>query len=493
MAISTTSQQIIIYQKVIKKSKELIHIEKESKDSDNQDSSLQKSKSQIHNTINYSSNTKEKMKTLKKKTKKKDRSNINIYSFNRNNQQFNLNDSVEIKKKNSSSRSRASVESDDPINNKIYKEKNEDDDYFAKLGKNSLFKISNFDKKTNYKLDRINFGSLNSYNAFNNESFDSLYNNTTFYAGQSRMKEYDYTWEKIFSLFIDGPALRLQWATSEFGNILACSGYNKCVYILKEEKWRNKANWKCSSQIKEFTDSVEDISFVPRNHSLLLATLSSDGFLKIFNPLNNETNWQLKQSLNISKNGCTCLCCNPSTLDKLTIVIGCKKSVSMDEIKNEKNNSKEETNPLGLNEQENIKTKINGLIKILYFLDINTPIKGTINEYGHEDDITDVDWANQNGRTYHMICSTSKDGVFIIWEIILFLEEKNNDEINNNSNFFSYKKIFEYRHPKPLWRCSFNESGLMASCVDENGEVMVFYKIGRNKFIKLDIHKQRYI
>ena len=140
-----------------------------------------------------------------------------------------------------------------------------------------------------------------------------------------------------------------------------------------------------------------------------------------------------------------------------------------------------------------INNKFKDLIKIVYFRNINDPLMGSINESGHEDDITDVDWANRNGRTHHMICSTSKDGKFIIWEINLLLNEMSSkDDIDKiNNNFFSYKKLFEYNNNKPLWRCNFNESGVMVSCIDEDGEVFVFFKIGRSKFIKLDIHKKK--
>ena len=82
-----------------------------------------------------------------------------------------------------------------------------------------------------------------------------------------------------------------------------------------------------------------------------------------------------------------------------------------------------------------------------------------------------------------MICSTSKDGKFIIWEINLFQE-------NNSHNFFSYKNIFEFDHIKPLWRCSFNDTGIFASCIDEDGDTFVFLKTGKNKFVKLDIDKK---
>ena len=502
MAISTTSQKIIIYQKVNKKSNELIVVEKELKDNkdntkdkngkkgndNNKDDNKKKEKYKSPQSTKNLKNNSPKAEKIKQNGKDKVNSLSRFTTKKKGGHK--LNDSMEIRNITMSPKSMISLDSDESKKSKQYIEKNGDEGNFFRARNPNLFKSIDFAGKNNYKLDRIN---MSHFDDPNDNSFDSLDNSHSFY---TKSKEFDYRWEKIYSLFIDGPALRLQWARSEFGNILACGGYNKCVYILKEEKMRNNTSWRCSSQIKEFTDSVEDLSFVPKNHSLLLATLSSDGSLKLFNPLNNETNWQLKQSLNISKNGCTCLCCNPSNLDKLTIVIGCKKGKLSNEIKNEKNKPNEDSKALKI--QETVKNKINGLIKIVYFMDINNPIKGIINEYGHEDDITDVDWANQNGRTYHMICSTSKDGKFIIWEIHLLIEEMNNeddDDDNDNNemdknNFFSYKKMFEYKHPKPLWRCSFNESGVMVSCVDEDGEVLVFYKIGKNKFIKLDIHKK---
>ena len=89
-----------------------------------------------------------------------------------------------------------------------------------------------------------------------------------------------------------------------------------------------------------------------------------------------------------------------------------------------------------------IKNQFNDLIKIIYYGNENIPIIGSISECWHEDDITDIDWVNQNGRLYLMICSTSKDGKFIIWEINLFPDEINNlnkNTKNLNNNFFHIK------------------------------------------------------
>ena len=386
MAICTTSKKIIIYQKVLKKSNDLIIIDEQIKaEIRGKKNNNKSSRNNFHNTIGFLNST-------EKKRRLKEKSNINLQSK----LNPNLNDSIELKAKLASSKSLISIETQDTKKRKKSEkidDNEEDNNDFYFLNRNSnnnLFKSINFGRKSNYKLDKSNYGGIN-INDFNNDSFESLNNSLK----HTKKKEYDYRWEKIKYFDIDGPGLRLQWANSEFGNIIACSGYNKCVYIIKEDN----DSW---TKIKEFIDIVEDISFVPRNDILELATITSDGYLKTFQFLVTNS-WELNHILNISKSKCTCLCCNPSNLDKLTIVVGCKKPFN-DEIKNDKNNLNDDTKlKQSLKKQDIIKNnKSNDLIKIVYFRDKNTALTGVIND-GHEDDITDVDWANQNGRLHHII------------------------------------------------------------------------------------------
>ena len=470
MAISTTSKKIMIFQKIMKKSNDLIYINKKVKEEIKTPTNQNENSKNInfHNTFSFKSSSE------RKKRKSKERSNLNLSSK----LNPNFNDSIELKTKQASSRNLITVDSN-----------NEDTE-----DKNFLFKSLNFGSKNNFKLDRINLTNLN-----NEDSLDSSYGSPSILKYQ-KAKEYNYRWEQIACFTCDSPVLSLQWANNEFGNILACSGYNKCVFIFKEEKKENISNWKSCSKITLFSDIVSDISFLPESSGLKLATITSDGYLKIFYPLENIDNWESLYEDKISKSsGCTCLCCNPSNLDRLTIVVGCKKI--RDEIKNDKININDEAKIKQMVKKQDsiIKNQSNDyLIKIVYFNDnIKNPLIENINENGHEDDITDVDWANQNGRLYHMICSTSKDGKFIIWKINLISEEfdkldkDEDDDTTIKKEYFSYKKIYEFHHNKPLWRCSFNYSGVLASCLDEDGEVFVFFKTGKNEFVKLDINRNK--
>ena len=343
----------------------------------------------------------------------------------------------------------------------IYKKIQENSDCLISIQKNENENKSNNDSNnnSNIKLEFLSF---------------------------QKNKEFEYRWEEIQNFVVDGPILRIQWANIDYGNIFACSGYNKCIYLFKEEKNDKTIKWN-HILIKIFSDAVMDISFLPNIYSLGLAALTLDGYLKIlkfsFELGKPWEEYDIKIP-KISNDGCTCLCCNPSNLDELTIVIGCKIN------KKEKEKDINEINIIkkdnyNNNIKNNVKNK-NSLLKLILFKKKSFKIQ-SINDFSHKNDITDVDWANQNGRNYHMICSTSKDGKFIIWEINLFEKEK----INEDDNFFTYEKIFEFNHDKPLWRCSFNESGIMASCIDEDGETFSFLKISKNKFIKLDIQKTK--
>ena len=448
MVIVTTSKLVIIYKKVLKTSDRLIKLSP---------NKIKKKKSYINNKKHF----------LKKGGVVNNNSDSEKNSDNDNDSIKEDLDSIFEKEKEDSNKSISSGNEINDIDNidniKLKKQRNTY--YFSESKKNSIF-------------NRKSYGFINKLNL---DEVNELY---------QKNKEYEYHWESQLKLNIEGPVLRIQWANSEFGNLFACSGFNKWVYIFKEEKIDLNLVWN-HTVIKRFSDSVMDISFLPKIYSLQLASVTLDGYLKISKPTNSWKDWETDYKL-ISKYGCTCLCCNPSDLDQLTIVIGCKKNKY--ELNNKENNNETNKNNMNININISSTYLMNDLIKIIWFIDNKECIIQGIKECGHKDDITDVDWANQNGRDYHMICSTSKDGKFIIWEINLFQEDNINiNNINNNDNnnvFFNYKTIFEFEHIKPLWRCCFNDSGIIASCIDEDGETFVFLKTRKNKFVKLDINKK---
>ena len=156
-------------------------------------------------------------------------------------------------------------------------ESSEDKSIDIKKLKKPIFKSISFNDQNNF-INQIS-------NEFN---YDSDFNpdlNDQINDPSKKNSNYEYRWEPQLTLNTDGPVFRIQWADSEFGNLFACCGYNKWVYIFKEEKVEKNLVWN-NTPIKAFSDSVVDISFLPKIYSLQLASVTSDGFLKISKPLN---------------------------------------------------------------------------------------------------------------------------------------------------------------------------------------------------------------
>lgn len=332
---------------------------------------------------------------------------------------------------------------------------------------------------------------------------------------------YKYHWRLEASLSFKAPISRLQWSLPEFDNILACSCYDGSIIILMEEKESNK--WiEQKALINDKGIIAEDISFSPQTNRLRLAYVEYKGFLNICEAedkpnIPKYTQWKSIFSKQVNEYGCTCLCWNPSINDPQTIAIGCKKYCPkniFDDNKKDTNKENDISNKNNNNicnnngnddkiDNSHVIKSLNNLIKIYYWDGMKIQSskfgdeakepqiglkEGLTIKCSHEDDITDIEWANQNGRQYNMICTTSLDGKMIIWEINLSYYQINERSFDNIK--FSYNKMFEYRHYKPLWRCSFNNIGNMISCVDEDGEVIVFLKCGRNQFMKIDVQNE---
>ena len=120
----------------------------------------------------------------------------------------------------------------------------------------------------------------------------------------------------------------------------------------------------------------------------------------------------------VSSVGCSSVCWNPGSLDPQTIVVGCYYD--------QKRNT------------------FNDLVQIFAFNDAKKEYSLLSNFLnGHTDTVTDVEWAPQFGRTFHMIATCSLDKTLIIWKVIL-TSNKNNDHFDNIS--IKYENVFTYKH-----------------------------------------------
>lgn len=194
--------------------------------------------------------------------------------------------------------------------------------------------------------------------------------------------------------------------------IIASCGFDKRVNIWQEKKEDGKVTWASRAKIQDFSDSVEDIAFCPKVHGLKIAACTLNGKMKIFEPTDyaNNINWNCISAKDVSSVGCSSVSWNPSSLDPQTLVVGCL----FDKKKDNKND----------------------LVQLYAYVDSKK-------EYilvesfgdGHLDSITDVEWAPQFGRSFHLIATSSSDGKLIIWKVDLKF-----DVVNEHFENISVKK-----------------------------------------------------
>ena len=111
------------------------------------------------------------------------------------------------------------------------------------------------------------------------------------------------------------------------------------------------------------------------------------------------------------------MCWNQNIFDPQTLVVGCYYD-------KEKNNAKELIQIYGYSDTKKEYVLLNTLV-------------------GHTNSITDVQWAPQFGRSYHMIASSSLDGKVIIWKVMVDYDF-HNEQFDNISVKTSI--MFEYKH-----------------------------------------------
>lgn len=205
---------------------------------------------------------------------------------------------------------------------------------------------------------------------------------------------------------------KVQWAHPEFGVIIASCGFDKRVNIWQEKKEEGKVNWTSRAKIQDFGDSVEDISFCPRIYGLKLAACTLNGKMKIFEPTDyaNNINWNCISSKDVSSVGCSSVSWNPSILDPQTLAVGCYCSPKKDNRKD--------------------------LIQIFAYVDSKKEYVNLLSfEESHDDTITDVEWAPQFGRSFHLLATSSLDKSVIIWKLDLKY-----DIVNDHFENISIKK-----------------------------------------------------
>ncbi|VDN02032.1 unnamed protein product [Thelazia callipaeda] len=137
-----------------------------------------------------------------------------------------------------------------------------------------------------------------------------------------------------------GPVWKVVWAHPEFGQILATCSFDRSVTIWEETvrqpvqmiinsgiqsgQKEQQPRWKRCCQLVDSRHNVTDIKFAPRHLGLMLATVSSQGVLRIYEApdIMNLSMWSLNQDIAVFRCRCSCLSWSTNRLAKPLIAVG---------------------------------------------------------------------------------------------------------------------------------------------------------------------------
>jgi len=147
--------------------------------------------------------------------------------------------------------------------------------------------------------------------------------------GESRWEKND-EWKKH-----DGSVLRVSWAHPEYGQVIASSSVDRTVRIweeLENEKKDQGKRWIERARLVDSRGTVQDFKFAPKHLGLKLATVASDGFVRIYEAMDvmNLARWNLMEDFeavpgNKDREGSLCLSWCHSRFLPPMILIGCGK------------------------------------------------------------------------------------------------------------------------------------------------------------------------
>jgi nucleoporin SEH1 len=239
---------------------------------------------------------------------------------------------------------------------------------------------------------------------------------------------------------------RLSWAHPEFGQLIASCSHDTSVHIWEEQESvtiRDKERrWQKKAQLSDSKCSVRDVKFAPRHLGLKLATASADGFVRIYEATDVFTlnYWPLQDSFQVEKVtgsdrdsdlGLRCLSWNDSPFENAKLVVG------------------------GYSRKAAIWT-----------CDNSGAWRMEVALGEHSAAVSDVAWAPNMGRSYHLIASADTSSTFKIHTI----DRRENGvlELTSTQDLCVDQDVGEPlpgggRRASSVWRVAWNATGTVLS------------------------------
>ena len=294
-------------------------------------------------------------------------------------------------------------------------------------------------------------------------------------------------WIKVCSFVAhDATIFKVKWAHPDFGSILATCSYDKTVIVWEEKKkppLKTPVNTFLSEEeelattfvqkakLPDSKESIEDIKFGPKHLNLMLASASADGYLRIYEALDliNLAQMKLSYTVQVNSLGINSISWNKNPYNPAMIAVGAKdpetsfmnKNVMRVQTLEQISQITYENTVAPLNEDK--------LLSVYVCHENRWNPLGELRkgDRRHDVAVNDVSWALLNGRSYHVVASCGKEGVYI-WYIKF--EE---DPARVAKPVMEVLEVQHITDDIPVWKVSWNVMATLLAFSGQDNKVRI--------------------
>ncbi|KAJ3752240.1 WD40-repeat-containing domain protein [Lentinula raphanica] len=223
------------------------------------------------------------------------------------------------------------------------------------------------------------------------------------------------------------PIASLSWAHPQFGDVLASASFDRTVRIW--EKVPGEKTYNESALFLDFRGSVRQVEFAPAAYGLRLATVATDGWVRVYECLdwNRLDVWALADALDVERKG----------MEKPSVVTGQGEK----EKEGEEEDRSSVGNAVGSKEADGgwslswckdsyagrflaVVVGQSASVNIIQFSPSRSPhiifkldLPPSSPAPNTNRTITSVSWAPSCGRSYHLIATGDREGHVRIWRV----------------------------------------------------------------------------